>query len=272
MTYAEVIGDPIAHSKSPAIHNYWLKCLGQDASYRPTKVSAGELKDFLKRRQEDPDWRGCNLTMPLKGAAAELVDSLSPGAGAARAVNLITRIGAGLHGSNVDGAGFLEAVLPIVNKHRIRHAILIGSGGAARAIAHGLKIARLYLEVLARDPVRAEFMVQSLNIPNAAVLPLSNGLPDSISPILLINATPLGMRGFPKLNLDLTKLPHQSLIVDIVTHPLETPLIKAANARELKTLDGLHMLIGQAALSFGKLFGTPPPRDKDRELRELLSR
>ena len=133
--YAEVIGDPIAQSKSPAIHNYWLGKLGLDAEYRACHVTAEGLEDYLRQRRADADWRGCNVTMPHKQAVMSHLDRLDPLAERIGAVNTIVREADGaLTGYNTDAAGFLEPLRPLLGReHLFRMARVLGTGGAARA-------------------------------------------------------------------------------------------------------------------------------------------
>src|SRR5690606_2113724 len=134
--YADVIGDPIAQSKSPAIHGYWLERLGIDAEYRPAHISAAALAGYLAERRSDPAWRGCNVTMPHKQAVMPHLDRLDPLAGRIGAVNTIARGSAGaLTGYNTDAAGFLEPLRGMLaREHLFRMARVCGTGGAARAI------------------------------------------------------------------------------------------------------------------------------------------
>jgi len=134
--HAEVIGDPIAQSKSPAIHTHWLARLGMDGEYRATRVTGSELGHFLAERRADPSWRGCNVTMPHKQAVIGSLDRLDPLAERIGAVNTIVRDANGtLTGFNTDATGFLEPLQGHLSKaHWFRMARVLGTGGAARAI------------------------------------------------------------------------------------------------------------------------------------------
>ena len=138
--YAEVIGDPIEQSKSPAIHTFWLDRLGIDAEYRACHVAAADLAAYFERKRTDPDWRGCNVTMPHKQAAMALVDALDPLAARIGAVNTVLRQADGtLTGCNTDAPGFLEPLRTrLAQTHYFRMARVIGTGGAARAIVAAL--------------------------------------------------------------------------------------------------------------------------------------
>jgi shikimate dehydrogenase len=138
--YAEVIGDPIAQSKSPAIHGFWLGKLGIEADYRACHVRPEELADYLAARRADALWRGCNVTMPHKQAVMPLLDRIDPPADAIGAVNTILPLGDGqMAGTNTDAAGFLEPLAAdLAQTHYFRMARVLGTGGAARAIIAAL--------------------------------------------------------------------------------------------------------------------------------------
>ncbi|MBO9576509.1 MAG: shikimate dehydrogenase [Sphingobium sp.] len=266
LPYAEVIGDPIAHSKSPIIHNFWLGELGIEAEYRKTHVRAGELGSYFLQRRADPDWLGCNITIPHKIAALDYVDD--PGGVRQRigAINTVAcETGGPLIGTNTDAGGFLQPLMR--EKWTGSRAILVGAGGAALAVAFALRSVGIQdLTIVARDAAKGEALLERLDFEGRvqdfdAALPVAD---------LLVNASPLGMTGNPAYAPDLASLPSDAMVYDIVYAPLETPLLAAARARGLATLDGLEMLIGQAALAFDIFFDAEPPRERDAELRSLL--
>ena len=281
--YAEVIGDPIAQSKSPAIHTFWLGKLGIDAEYRAAHVRADELADYLASRRADEAWRGCNVTMPHKQAVMAHLARLHPLAERIGAVNTILRETDGsLTGYNTDVAGFLEPLRPwLERRHLFRMARVLGTGGAARAIVAALADENVVVVLAGRDPAKARALLAELDpggehhatdLAHFAV-PTDFAFDDRAGCFdLIVNASPLGMAGQPPLAFDLSHAPPGSVVYDIVTHPADTPLLQAARAAGLRTIDGLTMLIGQAAVAFEKFFGQPPPRDDgDRELRALLA-
>ena len=281
--YAEVIGDPIAQSKSPAIHNFWLGKLGIDAEYRAVHVRAEALASYLAERKTDPNWRGCNVTMPHKQAVMPYLERLDPLAARIGAVNTIVRSQNGsLAGYNTDAAGFLEPLRPLLEQeHLFRMARVLGTGGAARAIVAALAREQVVIVLAGRDPARARALLDALDpggehhatdITHFAD-PTDFAFDDRAGCFdLIVNASPLGMAGQPPLAFDFSHAPPGSVVYDIVTHPADTPLLQAARAAGLRTIDGLTMLIGQAAVAFEKFFGQPPPRDDgDRELRALLA-
>ncbi|TGX53310.1 shikimate dehydrogenase [Sphingomonas gei] len=266
--YAEVIGDPIAHSKSPLIHKFWLEALGIDGDYKRFHVPPEELADYLAGACADADWRGCNVTIPHKVAIMDLVDDPGDVRGTIGAMNTILRAENGaLIGTNTDAGGFYAPIAGLALEGR--HAVVIGAGGGARAILFALtKVGIGRVTIFNRNVLKAAALLSSFGIKGDAV-PLGSPLPPAD---LLVNASALGMNGQPPLDLDLAPLPEHALVYDIVYAPLETRLLAQARDRELDTVDGLDMLIGQAALAFELFFGAEPPRDRDEALRELLTR
>jgi shikimate dehydrogenase len=281
--YAEVIGDPIAQSKSPAIHRYWLQALGIEADYRAAHVRSESLAGYLAERRADPAWRGCNATMPHKQAVMPMLDRIEPLAARVGAVNTIVREGDGsLTGHNTDVAGFLEPLFSMLEQqHLFRMARVVGTGGAARAIVAALAARNVVIVLAGRNLDKARALLDELDPGgehHAVELahfadPTEFAFDDRAGCFdLIVNASPLGMAGQPPLAFDLSHAPPGSVVYDIVTHPADTPLLQAARAAGLRTIDGLSMLIGQAAVAFEKFFGQAPPRDdRDRELRALLA-
>lgn len=265
--YAEVIGDPIAHSKSPMIHKFWLARLGIDADYRATLVHPQDLEKFVASRIADPDWRGCNVTIPHKIAVMDHVADPGDVRASIGAMNTLTWDNNHvLMGTNTDAAGFYA---PIADMELAGAQVaVVGSGGAARAVLFALsrcevgEVALFVRNALKGAGLLAHFGLKgSVHKLDAPVPPVS----------LLVNATSLGMVGQPKLTLDLSPLPVDAVVYDLVYAPLLTPLLAAAEKRGLATVDGLEMLIGQAAFAFELFFGKAPPRDCDDELRALLT-
>ena len=266
LPYAEVIGDPIGHSRSPLIHRFWLEKLGIAADYRATRVAPDALAGYFARRADDPAWRGCNVTVPHKVTALDHVPDPGGVRAAIGAINTVFRDGGGaLIGTNTDAAGFLSPIADLDLSGRV--AVVIGAGGAARAVLFALSKAGVGRVVLLnRTPLKGAALLAGFGLKGEA-LPLAARLPAAA---LLVNASVLGMAGQPPLELDLTPLPDDAIVYDIVYAPLETPLLAAARARGLDRVDGLEMLIGQAALAFELFFGAAPPREHDEELRTRL--
>ena len=281
LPFAEVIGDPIAQSKSPLIHGFWLDRLGLAARYTSQQVTAESLADYLAERRANPDWRGCNITMPLKQAVMPLLDEIEPKAEAIGAVNTVYRGEDGLLiGTNTDVEGFLEPLHDALGSdHFFRMARIIGAGGAARAIVSALAEHNFTLVVSARNLGKARKLIREL-LPNGEhyAAPINHfaqatdfefddreGCLD-----LVINASPLGMRGQAPLVFDWSHAPPGSIAYDIVTDPVETEFLANAKAAGFPTIGGLAMLVGQAATAFEKFFDQPPPREYDGELMEKL--
>ncbi|MBY6127349.1 shikimate dehydrogenase [Qipengyuania aquimaris] len=278
--YAEVIGDPIAQSKSPLIHGFWIEQLGLDADYRAHHATSDHLADYIASRREDPDWRGCNVTMPHKQAVIPLVDRLEPLAKRVGAVNTIHRAPDGkLVGRNTDVAGFLEPLRErLAKQHYFRMARVLGTGGAARAIVAGLSREGFTIVLAGRDPEKAGALLSELAEGEHHAADLAHFAETTDFDFddregccdLVVNASPLGMRGQPPLPFDWSHAPPGSLAYDIVTDPVETQFLANARAAGFETIDGLAMLIGQAAAAFTHFFGEDAPREGDAELRERL--
>ena len=260
--YAEVIGDPIAQSKSPMIFRFWLDALGIKGEYRATRVTRVEFKAYLANRRADPAWRGCNVTMPLKLDALFAADDPTDRATAAGAANLLVIRDGRLAAANTDVGGVRDLIAPLVRDS----VTILGNGGAARAVLLALKL-------LGSGEVR----MQARDMAEATSLCVEFGLDDGPRPFDspidsrgLINATPLGMAGIAPTHLDLSAMPADGWVLDLVSAPLPTPLLAQAAERGLTTIDGLSVLVEQAADSFELLFGNKPPRDRDGELLAML--
>ena len=281
--FAEIIGDPVAQSKSPSIHRFWLERAGLAADYRAHRVEPHELERYLLDRRAEPDWCGCNVTMPLKQAVLPLLDRLDPLAEAIGAVNTIVReVDGSLSGYNTDAAGFLEPLQQeLAEPHLFRMARVLGTGGAARAIVAALAKQNFTIVLAGRDPAKARTILTELapdgehHSPPLShfAQPTDFAFDDREGCLdLVVNASPLGMRGQPPLPFDWSHAPPGAIAYDIVTDPVRTEFLVKAGAAGFRTIDGLAMLIGQAALAFEKFFGLKAPRDNDGELREHLTR
>lgn len=280
--YAEVIGDPVAHSKSPAIHRFWLAKLGLQGDYRAFRVDSDGLAQYLSGRRGDSAWRGCNATMPHKQTIFALLDRVEPPAARISAVNTVcSRPDGSLTGYNTDAGGFLEPLRSrLAEAHWFRMARVLGTGGAARAIVAALAREGFTIVLAGRDPAKARALLDAV-APKGEhhVVELAHFAPPSEFAFddregcldLVVNASPLGMRGQPELAFDWSHAPPGSVAYDIVTDPVETRFLQAARAAGHPTIDGFAMLIGQAALAFERFFGVPAPREHDAELRALLT-
>ena len=263
--YAEVIGNPIEHSKSPLIHRFWLQAAGIDGDYRKVAVTDDALAGYLARARDDPAWRGCNVTVPHKVAVLDHVEDRGGLRASIGAANTVLRDGDALIATNTDAGGFYAPIAELDLTGR--PVTVIGAGGAARAILFAL--ARMEVgsvTVLNRNPLKGAALLSAFGLKGQA-LPLEAGVGPSA---LLVNASSLGMAGQPPLDVDLGVLPDDAWVYDIVYSPLETPLLAQARALGLETVDGMEMLVAQAALAFELFFGVAPPRERDDELRALL--
>lgn len=268
--YAEVIGDPVGQSKSPAIHGFWLEQLKLPGEYRATHVTSAGLGDYIANRRSDPDWRGCNVTMPHKQAVIALIDRLDPLAARVGAVNTIVPEHGELVGYNTDVPGFLEPLTPLLaTPHLFRMARVLGAGGAARAIVAALADAGMVVVLAARDPAKAAGLLGEIDPAGEHhVAPLGHFAGPTDFEFddragcfdLVVNATALGMVGQDELAFDLSHAPPGAVFYDIVTSPLDTAFLRAARGAGFRTVDGLSMLIGQADHAFRRFFGATPPR------------
>ena len=269
--YAEVIGDPIAHSKSPLIHNFWLAKLGIDAEYRTCHVRPDELEDYVTKRRGDADWRGCNVTIPHKVAVLKFASEMSSAVRTVGAANCLFPARAGLQADNTDCGGVAAAI-----PDALTTACIIGAGGAARAAIPSLNhFCVEHIRVIARDVEAAAKMLIAQEFP-ADVYAFSDAAAALCGSEGVINASPLGMAGQPPMPqsvLDALALTSDDAFVfDMVYSPIETELLRTARSIDRATIDGLVMLVGQAADAFRCFFGISPPRQHDAELRALLTR
>jgi shikimate dehydrogenase len=256
---AGVAGWPIEHSRSPTIHRYWLKELGISGGYEKFAVRPGEFLEFANRIGKD-GLVGANVTLPHKEVAFSACDQRTPVAEALGAVNTLWRGEGRLWGDNTDVAGFLanldEAAPGWAERGKL--AIVLGAGGAARAVVYAL-VSRGFerVAVANRTQARAEALAAHFGGSTTATswADLATELPGAD---LLVNASSLGMVGQPAFAVDVSALPKRAVVADAVYVPLRTPLIEAARARGLRAAEGLGMLLHQAAPAFARWFGARP--------------
>jgi shikimate dehydrogenase len=263
-----VIGWPVAHSRSPLIHGYWIKQHGLAADYRREALKPDEVADFFANLSAR-GYVGCNVTLPHKEAAlaASHPDDRARAVGAA---NTLWLEGGKLLSTNTDVEGFtdnLDAAVPNWDRGR-KEAVVLGAGGSARAVVYGL-IERGFdrIHVVNRTFDRAQALRERFGGP---VQPANwSALPDLLTRAgLLVNTTLLGMTGQAKLDIGLAPLPAEAVVADLVYTPLETELLAAARRRGLATADGLGMLLHQAVRGFLQWFGVRP--QVTPELRVLI--
>jgi shikimate dehydrogenase len=253
-----VIGWPVEHSRSPLIHNEWIRQFGLDAAYRCEPVPPARFADFAAHLA-DHGYVGGNVTVPHKEAALALSkpDALAQAIGAA---NTLWLDGGVLRSTNTDVEGFvasLEAGVPGWAKE-VERAVVLGAGGAAHAVVYGLMEQGVrHIHVVNRSLDRA--IAMRARFGDRVVPAPWDDRNDLLADAgLLVNTTTLGMAGQPSLEIDLAALGAAAVATDIVYAPLVTPLLVAARARGLRTVDGLGMLLHQAAGAFERFFGLRP--------------
>jgi shikimate dehydrogenase len=256
MPRAGVIGWPVGHSLSPRIHRFWLAELGIRARYEAVVVSPDWLEDTIDRFRVG-GWRGFNVTVPHKEAIIPLLDRLDPVAEIIGAVNTVVAIGDGqFEGRNSDAPGFMASLRAAQSVQADRPAVVLGAGGAARAILAALNDAGLReIRIVNRDRARAQTLASSFPAVVCDWADRHHALEEAG---LLINATSLGMNGQPALEIDLSYLPASAIVTDIVYRPLMTDLLLRAQQRGNPIVDGLGMLLHQAVEGFTAWFGATP--------------
>lgn len=257
---AGVMGWPVAHSRSPRVHGFWLERYGVDGAYVPLPVAPEKLADSL-RALPGLGFAGVNLTVPHKETALAAVDALADGARRIGAVNMVTVDDTGgLVGDNSDAFGFIENLRQGAPgwSAAAGPAVVLGAGGAARAVCVALADAGVAeIRVVNRTAARAEALAGDLD--GSLVVCSWNERNDVLAgAALLVNATTLGMTGAPALAIDLAGLAADAVVNDIVYVPLETPLLAAARAAGRRAVDGLGMLLHQARPGFAAWFGVEP--------------
>jgi shikimate dehydrogenase len=272
---AGVMGWPVTHSRSPRLHGYWLERYGIDGAYVPLGVRPEQLEMAIMGLQA-LGFRGCNLTIPHKEAVMPLIDDLSERARRIGAVNTVIFGEDGrVSGDNTDGFGFAASLKAGASGWRAGDgsAVLLGAGGAARAIAVALLDAGVStMRLVNRTHERAERLADALR-------PMARGSAIDVvawgdredaldGAKLLVNTTSLGMTGQSELDLGLNALPGDAVVTDIVYSPLETGLLAQARARGNPVVDGLGMLLHQARPGFAAWFGRDP--EVTDELRSVV--
>ena len=227
---AAVIGYPIGHSLSPQIHTYWLKELNIDGQYRAHDVLPENLSAAIKK-YADESYMGINVTLPHKESVVSLCDHLSDAARTMGAVNTVVFANNKIYGDNTDATGFADHLLETTHDQIFHSAVILGAGGAARAVAFALKNLGVQdFTILNRDVTRAETLIKDLDLDGTAA-PLTAQYEAAD---ILVNCTSLGMVGQPPLTFDLSPLGRKAVVADIVYKPLETDLLKNAQKRGLE--------------------------------------
>jgi len=270
---AGIMGWPVSHSRSPALHNFWIDEHGIDGAYVPLAVRPEHLAQAL-RALPTLGFRGCNLTLPHKPAALAIVDKVEPLARRIGAINtIIVAPDGSLEGRNTDAFGFRENLRDRAPEWKASAgpAVVLGAGGGARGVIAALIEARAEeIRIVNRTLARAERLASDLASPatRITVQPWNERDAALRDAGLLVNTTSLGMSGEAQLEIDLEQLPPSAVVVDIVYVPLETPLLAAGRQRGNRTVDGLGMLLHQGRPGFEAWFGSPV--QVTRELRAAV--
>ena len=267
---AAVLGSPIAHSKSPILHSYWLKKYSIKGHYIPIDAEPQNLNHIL-RAMSKMGFVGANITIPHKETILSFADQISDRAAIIGAVNTISFQPDGkIFADNTDGEGFLENILQHQPNWDFKRgaAVVLGAGGASRAVISALlHNSTPEIWVANRNKARAEKLMSDFGARIRVIDWHSAGHFISKASIL-VNATSLGMVGKPKLQIDLKSLSKETLVADLVYTPLETDLLLIAQQKGCKTVNGLGMLIHQAIPGFSRWFGKKP--EANNEIRDLL--
>lgn len=260
---AGIMGWPIAHSRSPALHGFWLAEHGIDGAYVPLAVHPDRLEQAL-RALPALGFRGCNLTIPHKQAALKVMDRVEPFARRVGAMNTVVVAADGsLEGSNTDVFGFRENLREQAPDWRADAgpAVVLGAGGSARAVIAGLSaLGVAQIRLVNRTLDRARLLARDLAAPETEISVHPWEARDAVleGAGILVNTTSLGMDKEPALDIDLSALPLAAVVVDIVYVPLETGLLAAARRRGHPAVDGLGMLLHQGRPGFAAWFGAAP--------------
>jgi shikimate dehydrogenase len=268
---AGIIGWPVAHSRSPVIHNHWIKQHGLNGAYVLLPVNPAnpdDLKAALKGLSV-MGFAGCNLTLPHKVMALLMVDRLDATAKRMGAINtIVVEADGSLSGYNNDGFGYIQSLIDAKPDWRADAGpvLVMGAGGAARAVVVSLaEKGAKDIRICNRTESHAQALVDAFRDDFAqnlgakiSVTPWSNRHEALADVALLVNTTSQGMGSNPALDLNLDTLPKTALVSDVVYIPMETPLLKAAKARGNATVGGLGMLLNQARPAFHKWFGVLP--------------
>lgn len=260
---AGIMGWPIAHSRSPALHGFWLREHGIDGVYVPLAVAPERLEQAL-RGLPALGFRGCNITIPHKQAALKAMDRIDPFAQRIGAMNTVIVADDGsLEGSNTDVFGFRENLREQVPEWRASSgpAVVLGAGGSARAVVAALSAAGVAeIRLVNRTAEHAETLARDLAVSETriGVHPWAQRAKALEGAGILVNTTSLGMEHAPPLEIDLGALPQSAVVVDIVYVPLETGLLAAARRRGNPVVDGLGMLLHQGRPGFAAWFGAEP--------------
>ena len=267
---AGVIGNPIAHSKSPRLHNYWLSKYKINGFYIPFSVTTEKLETSIRSLME-LGFSGVNVTIPHKTNVLSFADSITDRAALIGAANTLYFSKSGkIHADNTDGYGFIQNIIDEIPEYDFydKTALIYGAGGSARAIASAL-LSNGVKEVGITNRTRSKAQIISENLGAKVSVVDWRAAPDTITKVdIIINATSMGMVGQPDFSQPISRAKKTALVVDIVYNPLITGLIKEAKKMKLKTVGGIGMLINQAVPGFEHWFQKKPQIDD--EIRRFI--
>ncbi len=264
MKKACVIGWPIAHSRSPLIHNHWLKAYGIEGLYEKQEVKSEDLSSFLKNLSAR-GYVGCNVTIPHKEAAIPFVDAVDDIVRKTGSLNTIYTEQGKIKATSTDGEGFYQNLINTVPNLNVsgKTVVILGAGGSARAVIERLLRTDLrQIVIVNRTAARAQELCTVFG--PRVILGPTTLQPDTLKTTdLLINTTSQGMKGQANLDIDLSSLPKSAVVVDLIYVPLKTKLLQQAEDLGLQTVGGLGMLLHQAVVGFEKWFGIRPVVSQD---------
>jgi len=273
-----VIGNPISHSLSPIIHNFYFKKFNINGNYEAYEIPNENFEESIKNLVNTQHLSGFNITIPFKEKIYNLCSHLSKTAQITKAVNTIKIMENGkFFGHNSDAYGFIKNFYNQCPNYQLsnKKCLLIGAGGASRAIVYGLineRVSKIY--ITNRDAHKALKLIADLkffsqqNMAELEFIPLKNNF-DFLNEIdLIINSTSLGMTNQPKLDFDISNAKKTAIVYDIIYKPLITDILKQAQSLNLQVVTGIGMLIEQALVGFELWFKTKP--EFDSELEKIL--
>lgn len=266
---AGVIGWPIQHSLSPALHRYWLRQYGIEGIYEAIEINPRDIKDIWSIINPQ-ECCGFNVTIPHKETIVAQLDRIDEASRSIGAVNTVTYKEGMWQGTNTDVYGFSQHLISSVSNLKKKRALVLGAGGAARAVIYALKkLGFAHITCSNRSEEKAQKLAHDFHIHHAA---WSNKDELATTSDLIVNATSLGMKGKEHLELNLNEASPHTVVYDIVYNPGETALLANARKHGMRTVDGLGMLIHQAVPAFAAWFGvTPEPDEKlEKHLRQHL--
>ena len=258
-----LIGHPVAHSKSPLIHNYWIKKYGLQGDYTALDIRPEHFQSTLRQLAKD-GFKGLNVTLPFKEQALTLCDVLDNAARQAGAVNTLVFDHGKIHGFNTDIFGFTESITESQPMFDFTQgpAVMLGAGGAAHAVLHAL-LGQKTPEIIVTNRTLEKARALAAGHAQVQLVPWEQREDVLSRANILINTTALGLEGKEPLNLSLSSLKRGAVVCDIVYSPLYTPLLRAAQDRGHPVVTGIGMLLHQARPAFRKWFGVLPDLDTD---------